>query len=80
MYASQRVIENLKVRFAYIFATENRYAGAPRLQENIIPKASFELDGVVVTPIEVMHGQLPIHGYRFADVGGRSFAKFELYG
>ena len=33
IYASQRVVENLKKRFDYIFATENRYAGAPKLQE-----------------------------------------------
>ena len=68
IYANERVIENLKVRFAYIFATENRYAGAPKLQENIVPNDSFELHGVEVTPIEVMHGKLPIYAYRFGDV------------
>ncbi len=68
VYASERVIENLKIRFAYIFATENRYAGAPRLQENLVPKDLFELNGVKVTPIEVMHGSLPILAYRFGDV------------
>jgi len=68
IYASQRVIENLKVRFEYIFATENRYAGAPKLQENLIPKDSFVLNGIEVTPIEVMHGKLPIHAYRFGNV------------
>jgi phosphoribosyl 1,2-cyclic phosphate phosphodiesterase len=68
IYASERVIDNLKVRFAYIFATENRYAGAPKLQENIVPNHSFQLNGVAVTPIEVMHGNLPIYAYRFGDV------------
>ena len=68
IYARQRVIDNLKVRFAYIFETENRYAGAPKLQENIIPEKPFKLHGVEITPIEVMHGRLPIHAYRFGDV------------
>ena len=68
IYGSERVIENLKIRFAYIFATENRYAGAPKLQENIVPKDSFELSGVEVTPIEVLHGNLPIYAYRFGNV------------
>jgi phosphoribosyl 1,2-cyclic phosphate phosphodiesterase len=68
MYASQRVVENLKVRFAYIFATENRYAGAPRLQENLIDGNPFELDGVQITPVEVMHGNLPIYAYRFDQI------------
>ena len=33
IYAIGRVIDNLKTRFAYIFATENRYAGAPKLKK-----------------------------------------------
>lgn len=68
IYATQRVLENLKTRFAYIFATENRYAGAPKLAENRIDTNAFELGGVQVTPIEVMHGSLPITAYRIGNV------------
>ena len=68
IYAIGRVIDNLKTRFAYIFATENRYAGAPKLQENRLTNRSLILSGVAITPIEVMHGNLPITGYRFGDV------------
>ena len=68
IYAQERVIESLKIRFSYIFETENRYAGAPKLKENIIDSSSFILSGVDVTPIVVMHGKLPITGYRFGDV------------
>lgn len=68
IYADKRVLDNLKTRFAYIFATENRYEGAPKLQENSIEKLPFELNGVKVTPIEVMHGNLPIKAFRFDDV------------
>ncbi len=68
VYATNRVLENLKTRFAYIFATENRYAGAPRLAENLVTSQSFYFDAVKVTPIEVLHGQLPITGYRFDDM------------
>ena len=31
IYAQKRVIDNLKIRFSYIFETKNRYAGAPKL-------------------------------------------------
>ena len=68
IYAQERVIESLKIRFSYIFETENRYAGAPKLTENIIDSNSFMLNGVRVTPIAVMHGKLPITGYRFGNV------------
>lgn len=68
VYATRRVLENLKTRFGYIFATENRYEGAPKLQENIIDYTPFMLNGVLVRPIEVMHGNLPITAYRFNDI------------
>ncbi len=68
VYARERVLENLKVRFAYIFETVNRYAGAPKMEQHIITNDSFILNGVEVSPIEVMHGNLPITGYRFGDM------------
>jgi len=68
VYAQKRVLENLKMRFGYIFETENRYAGAPKLQENLITEVAFDLDGVEVIPIQIMHGQLPITAYRFGNV------------
>jgi phosphoribosyl 1,2-cyclic phosphate phosphodiesterase len=68
IYAQKRVIDNLKIRFSYIFETKNRYAGAPKLSENIVGSSSFLLDEVQVTPINILHGKLPIIGYRFNDV------------
>tara|TARA_B100000963_G_C22571094_1_gene646128 strand:- start:878 stop:1507 length:630 start_codon:yes stop_codon:yes gene_type:complete len=68
IYAQKRVLDNLKLRFSYIFQTENRYAGAPKLIENIVGSNSFLLDGVKVTPIEIMHGKLPITAYRLGEI------------
>lgn len=68
IYASKRVIDNLKQRFAYIFETENRYAGAPKLAENLVSDEKLHFHGKDIVPIEVMHGNLPINAYRFGDV------------
>ena len=69
LYMSSRVLEMLKRRYDYIFKTENRYPSAPKVATNIISHHnSFSLDGVKITPVEVMHGKLPILGYRFNDV------------
>lgn len=68
VYATQRVLENLKTRFAYIFAKENRYAGAPKLEEHVIDTNPFQLGGMPITPIEVWHGNLPITAYRVGNV------------
>ena len=67
VYAQQRVVESLKRRFGYIFDSENRYAGAPKLAVKTIDSSSFTLGDVQVTPIEIMHGSLPITAYRFRD-------------
>ena len=64
MYMNQGVAQNLKERFAYIFATENRYAGAPSVHLNIIDNEEFLLSGKRIIPIEVMHGKLKIFGYK----------------
>ena len=65
IYAQQRVLDNLTERFAYIFETENRYPGAPSVKKNRVGKEVFQLQNLEVQPIKVMHGNLPILGYRF---------------
>ena len=64
LYMDHGVAENLKERFAYIFATENRYAGAPQVSINIFGNKEFELSNKVVVPIEIMHGKLKIFGFK----------------
>lgn len=64
MFMDKGVAENLKERFGYIFATENRYAGAPQVSMHIFDNQDFELSGKVVIPIEIMHGKLKIFGFR----------------
>ena len=69
IYTSERVLNKLKRRYDYIFATENRYPSAPTVQTNIISHhQNLFLEGVEVIPVEVMHGNLPILGYRFGDI------------
>ena len=59
IYAHQRVIENLKKRFDYVFETENRYPGAPSVKTiEVINNQPFVLGGKTVIPIDVMHGDL----------------------
>ena len=67
VYATERVQVDLKKRFEYVFA-ENKYPGAPSLSLHTISKdQSFEIGGRVIQPIEVLHGKLPILGFRIGD-------------
>ncbi len=67
IYATTSVQKELKHRFAYIFDNDP-YPGAPRLQlHNINKENPFWVDDIKVIPIEVMHGQLPVLGFRIED-------------
>lgn len=75
IYLDALTLQSLQKRFEYVFATENRYPGAPRVAANLVDEKPFILDGVVVTPIRVMHGNLPVTCYRFNDVAYLTDAK-----
>lgn len=76
IYGLKRVIDELRVRFAYIFATENRYEGAPSVIPYEIDEAPFTLCGKIIEPIHIMHGNLRIVGYRIEDFGYITDAKY----
>ena len=64
LYATPSVQKALKTRFDYAF-TENPYPGAPQLELKAINKNDvIDINGIKIQPIEVMHGSLPILGFR----------------
>lgn len=64
-YAHKRVFKSLHERFAYIFETENKYPGAPSVEEIEIDKDSiFTIGGKQVVSIEAYHDTLPVLGFR----------------
>lgn len=75
IYAQARVLENLKTRFAYIFATENRYEGAPSVASNIVEASKFNIGDLEITPIKIGHGEIGILGYRIGDLAYITDAK-----
>ena len=68
IYAHKRVASELRRRFDYIFADENRYPGAPAVQVNLVESNKpFILGNLQVVPIEVFHNRLQVFGYRIGD-------------
>ncbi len=67
IYAHKRVLKEIKKRFDYFFVTENKYPGAPSVEENQIKNKPFNLNGLVVVPIEGKHADLQVFGFRFKD-------------
>ena len=54
--------------FDYIFIDENKYPGAPSVQQNVLENNPFLLGNLEVIPVEVNHGKLKIFGYRFKNI------------
>lgn len=68
IYAHQRVLQNLKRRFDYIFETENKYPGAPGVDTiEVQNDAPFFVNNHPIIPINAMHGTLQVFGYRIGD-------------
>jgi len=69
VYASLRVQGVLRERFAYIFATENRYPGAPMVKlHSISAEETFSVQGIPIQPIAIRHGRMPVLGFRIGDL------------
>ena len=69
IYLTERVLKALEKRYDYVFVKENRYPSAPKVEPHLISHhEKIFFDRVEVTPIEVMHGNLPILGFRFNTV------------
>ena len=68
IYAKRDVLANLAKRFDYIFNDENKYLGAPSVQQNEITNEPFFIQNLKVIPIEVSHGDINIFGFRFHNI------------
>lgn len=68
IYAHERVISNLKKRFDYVFETVNKYPGAPSVNTiEVINDEPFAVGNKMAIPVNVMHGNLQVFGYRIDD-------------
>jgi len=65
-YGSEETLGRITKIFEYIFVNPGKPGWQPNLTTHPVEEP-FELFGLTVTPVEVMHGTLPIFGYRFGD-------------
>jgi phosphoribosyl 1,2-cyclic phosphate phosphodiesterase len=66
IFAHTRVQDALKREFSYIFANF-KYPGIPMLNLKDIDQLPFQVSGIEVLPIEVLHYKLPVLGFRIGD-------------
>ncbi|MBR5296588.1 MAG: MBL fold metallo-hydrolase [Parabacteroides sp.] len=75
VYAEAYVAEAIQTRIPYVFR-ENKYPGVPNLNLQKIATEPFSAAGIEVTPIRVMHGKLPILGYRIGNMAYLTDVKY----
>ena len=66
IWAEPRVMLDIKEEFGYAFA-ETKYPGAPEMTLHPIVNKPFNAMGVDIIPIRILHGKLPIFGFRIGD-------------
>jgi len=66
IYGTAKVINQLKAEFSYVFAAK-KYPGVPGVLVHEITNQPFDVQGVRITPVEVMHHRIPVFGYRIRD-------------
>lgn len=69
IYGLKRVLGALEQRYGYIFATENRYYGAPSVGQHVVSEqAVIKIENHEIIPITVQHGSITALGFRFGDL------------
>lgn len=67
LYADGYAAGHLKARMPYCLV-EHQYPGVPAIYINVVDASRpFSIGDVRVVPVKVMHGKLPILGYRVGD-------------
>ncbi len=67
VYANEQTVNGLRQTMPYCF-TSHLYPGVPKLDIHAIEaNKPFRINEIEILPIEVMHGTLPILGFRIGD-------------
>lgn len=74
VYARRDVIADLRAHMPYCFS-DNPYPGSPTLALHEVGETPFDVCGVTIEPLTVMHGKLPILGYRIGPMAYITDAK-----
>lgn len=68
LYCEEDVETTIRRTFAYAFAADPGLHSRPELRFHRIGVKPFELLGVTIRPVRLLHGHLPVLGYRIGNV------------
>ena len=65
-FGNEPTMENICEMFKYVFTEPQPGGSIPRIEPRVVSDA-FEYNGVKIQPIPVVHGKIPVFGYRIGD-------------
>jgi phosphoribosyl 1,2-cyclic phosphate phosphodiesterase len=65
-YGTEATLNQLAQDFSYIFGPKN-YPGLPRVTLTTIGYEPFAIQGIIITPLPVLHFKMPVTGFRIGN-------------
>ncbi len=75
IHARDSVLEAVKKEFSYAF-DENKYPGVPDIRLHTIEGSPFTINTMKLIPIDALHHQMPVYGFRIDDFSYLTDANF----
>ncbi|WP_111669470.1 MBL fold metallo-hydrolase [Algoriphagus litoralis] len=75
IFGRRQVLDQIQREYSYIFSVK-KYPGVPQVDPIEITENQFQVNGLSVTPIPVLHYKLPVLGFRFGDFSYITDANF----
>jgi len=75
IFGRRQVLDQIQREFSYIFSAK-KYPGVPQVDAIEITENPFQVNGLSVIPIPVLHYKLPVLGFRFGDLSYVTDANF----
>jgi phosphoribosyl 1,2-cyclic phosphate phosphodiesterase len=66
VFGTTETLNQIKNDFSYIFGPDN-YPGLPRLDLRPVNDEPFDVNGITITPLPVLHLRLPVLGFRIGN-------------
>lgn len=65
-YGNASTMDRICDMFGYVFSEPQAGGSMPRIEPHVI-EGPFEFQGMRITPLPVLHGQIPVNGYRIGN-------------
>ena len=66
IFGRRQVLDQIQREFSYIFSAK-KYPGVPQVETVEITENPFQVNGLSIIPIPVLHYKLPVLGFRIGD-------------